>query len=132
MLECGWQHEADVVYVSSVCFPKELTDAITEQARNLKEGARIVTLKAFDGEVSDFLRIVYCLKVLMTWGTQSVVIYERIGPRQIDKENKLLSAQKCNEKSTESPDSSKEVRTDATNTPVRDKSPMAVKQSKRL
>ena len=81
MLECGWQHEADIVYVSSVCFPKELTDAITEQARNLKEGARIIALKAFDGEVSDFLNIVHCLKVLMTWGTQSVVIYERIGPR---------------------------------------------------
>lgn len=28
LLKCGWQKEADVVYLSSVCFPKHLTDEI--------------------------------------------------------------------------------------------------------
>ena len=40
MLECGWQHEADIVYISSVCFPKELTEAIGQMCVRLRPGAR--------------------------------------------------------------------------------------------
>ena len=80
LLESGWQHEADVVYLSSVCFPIELTTAIKEQARSLKLGALIIALKPFQGDVQDFLTIVHQFKVLMTWGVQSVVVYKKIAP----------------------------------------------------
>ena len=78
MLESDWYKEADLVYVSSVCFPKELQIGIREQCRQLKKGARIMVLKMFDGDVRDFLQVTACIKVQMTWGPQKVVVYERI------------------------------------------------------
>lgn len=78
LLESGWQNEADIVYLSSVCFPIELTTAIKEQARSLKQGALIIALKPFQGNVSDFLKVAHQVKVLMTWGVQSITVYERV------------------------------------------------------
>lgn len=51
-----------------MCFPKELNDGIGQQCRELKPGARILSLKMFEFDTSDFLEVKYALKVAMTWG----------------------------------------------------------------
>ena len=77
MRKSGWQHEADLVYVSSVCFPDELNDAIGVQCKELKPGARVLSLKMFEVDVSEYLEITQSIKVCMTWGVQVAVIYTR-------------------------------------------------------
>ena len=60
-----------------MCFPTELNDGIGKQCRELKSGARILSLKMFECDVSDYLEVTQAVKVVMTWGVQVAVIYTR-------------------------------------------------------
>ena len=50
ILKTEWAKEADIVYVSSVCFPEILNSRIAEQTKDLKKGARVIALQAFPEE----------------------------------------------------------------------------------
>ena len=68
--------DADVVYTSSICFPEELIQVLTDKGRCLKKGARIITLMNWVDP--NAYKILYYFKVRMTWGHNSVYVLERI------------------------------------------------------
>ena len=68
-MKSRWPEEADIVYSSSVCFPKELTEAIAQMCERLKKGARVISLDEFQTDVSAYLEEVRFVKMKMTWGT---------------------------------------------------------------
>jgi precorrin-6B methylase 2 len=75
ILVVDWS-EADVVYISSLCFPDSLLTQTAVCMEKLKPGARILTLKAFlSGSAFLLLRTV---KVKMTWGPASIYLYQRL------------------------------------------------------
>ncbi|CDW84668.1 sam-dependent methyltransferase [Stylonychia lemnae] len=81
MLQIDWS-DADIIYASSICFPDELVEGICDQARKLKKGARILTLKSFPDR--DYLRMEYSLKIKMSWGRCQVAMYRKITDPELD------------------------------------------------
>ena len=78
LLKSKWPEEADIVYSSSVCFPKELTEAIGQMCVRLKSGSIVISLDEFSTpNVKDFLEEVRFIKMKMTWGVQTAYIYRR-------------------------------------------------------
>lgn len=75
ILTVDWS-DADLVYISSLCFPETLLTEIAVRMENLKPGARILTLKAFLPS-SSFL-LLHTAKAKMTWGSASVYLYHRL------------------------------------------------------
>ena len=73
MLEIDWSN-ADVVYASSICFPKELIDGVIHKANLLKKGTIIASLREIDNEN---FKLLYTFRVKMTWGTCDVHILEK-------------------------------------------------------
>jgi hypothetical protein len=76
MLATDWSN-ADLIFTSSICFPQELIDGITEKLKLLKKGARIMTLKSFEG-LEEIYEMTHNLRVKMTWGKTGVYIYEKV------------------------------------------------------
>ena len=74
MTKTDW-FDADLIYAASTCFPESLMKILAEQGRRLKPGTRIVTLKNFMD--STCYKVVYNLRVKMTWGKNGVFIIER-------------------------------------------------------
>ena len=75
MTEIDWS-DADLVYISSVCFPEALMKKLKEQGRKLKKGARIIALNDWKDE--QHFKTIHMLKVKMTWGKANIYIAERI------------------------------------------------------
>jgi len=75
ILAVDWS-EADLVYVSSLCFPETLLTEIAIRMEKLKPGARVLSLKAFLPS-SSFL-LLHSAKAKMTWGPASVYLYHRL------------------------------------------------------
>jgi len=75
MTKVDWSN-ADVLYIASICFPKELMGALMQKARLLKKGAIIITLKNWEDNKN--FKVLYNLRVKMTWGKNGVFILERI------------------------------------------------------
>jgi precorrin-6B methylase 2 len=73
LLDEDWS-DADIVYVSSVCFPEELIDRIVAKMASLKEGARVLALTCLPP--CDHLTQRHCLRVKMTWGKTGIYVYE--------------------------------------------------------
>ncbi len=76
MLELDWWSSADIIYASSICFPDSLVEGIAQKCAQLKKGARVITLKNFPPV--PYLRLDYHLKLKMTWGRCSVLLYTAI------------------------------------------------------
>ena len=78
LLKCRWPEEADLVYSSSVCFPKELTEAIGQMCQRLRSGSMVISLDEFSSpNIKEFLEEVRFIKMKMTWGVQTAYIYKR-------------------------------------------------------
>ena len=75
ILDLDWS-DADIVYSSSICFPSEMIDAILEKCKELKKGARFITLKSFP--YNEIFETKHNLRVKMTWGKTGVYILEKI------------------------------------------------------
>ena len=75
MTKVDWS-DADVVYAASICFPEELIKALCEKGKMLKKGARIITLKNC-GNSKNF-KMLYNLRVKMTWGKNGLFILEKL------------------------------------------------------
>lgn len=75
MLQVDWS-DADLLYLSSVCFPQELMNGIFEKTKLLKKGTKVITLKNFPPN-EDF-QVRHYRKVKMTWGRTGVYILEKV------------------------------------------------------
>ena len=65
ILKTDWS-EADILYISSVCFSEALLSAIAEQTAKLKKGSRVITLQNFTH--APHLEMKYSLMHRMSWG----------------------------------------------------------------
>lgn len=77
ILELGelWCSEADVVFVSGVCFETDLFRSICSMCeRVLREGSVVVSLRDWEGEGMEVLRRG---RVLMSWGSCEVVVLQK-------------------------------------------------------
>ena len=72
ILKTDWS-DADILYISSVCFPDVLYDGIADLCEKLKTGTKIVTLKEIPERPYFSLQAV--LKIRMTWGRQNTFVY---------------------------------------------------------
>lgn len=71
ILEIDWS-DADLVYISSICFPENVLQRIFERATSLKVGSTLITLKLIPGFEKYFeLKTEKWFK--MTWG--SILVY---------------------------------------------------------
>lgn len=73
MLEVDWSN-ADIVYMSSICFPEPLMKGIIKKASHLKKGSLIASLKMIDDENFKFIN---SFRIRMTWGICDVQIMEK-------------------------------------------------------
>ena len=55
ILKTDWNTEADIVYCANVTFPLEMMNNIAAMCRQLKSGARIVSLKKFECDYSEYM-----------------------------------------------------------------------------
>ncbi len=75
MNEVDWA-DADVVYMSSVCFSEALLEKLKERGKRLRSGARIIALNDLgDGKT---YRTICTADVRMTWGTVEAFVMERL------------------------------------------------------
>lgn len=70
--EIDWT-DSDIVYTSSVCFSPELLQFISSTAERLKQGSRIVSLKALN--LSSIFELKCSVMVKMTWGYSEAYVY---------------------------------------------------------
>jgi len=75
MTKIDWSN-ADLIYAASICFPDELIKALIEKGKMLKKGTRIITLKQWIDPAH--YKVVYNLRVKMTWGRNGLYIIEKI------------------------------------------------------
>ena len=72
MLQFDW-FDADIVYLSAVCFSDALVAGVADLFNKLKKGSRVISLKQIPDR--EFLLLYATIKVKMTWGLQLVYYY---------------------------------------------------------
>lgn len=72
MLVHDWS-DADIIYLSAVCFSDALVAGVTDIFTRVKKGTRIVSLKSLPARA--YLELYATIKVKMTWGIQLVFYY---------------------------------------------------------
>lgn len=65
--------DADVVYMSSLCFLDDLLVSIVSKSESCKTGTRIISLRELP--ISASFRLLHSLRCLMSWGRSSCFIY---------------------------------------------------------
>ncbi len=65
MLVHDWT-DADIIYLSAVCFSDELVAGVADLFTRVKKGTRVISLKVIPER--DFLELYATIKVKMTWG----------------------------------------------------------------
>ena len=72
MLQFDW-YDADIIYLSAVCFSDALVSGVTDLFLRVKKGTRVISLKQLPGR--PHLDLFATIKVKMTWGLQLVFYY---------------------------------------------------------
>ena len=75
MLKFDW-FDADIIYLSAVCFSDQLVAGVTDLFTRVKKGTRVISLKELPQR--DFITLFASVKVKMTWGLQLVFYYKVI------------------------------------------------------
>ena len=79
MFKCDWQMDADIVYMSNLCFPDEMNDRIAVECEKARSGTKIIALKSFKEDiVATYLRLEAVYEINMTWGNHETKIYIRV------------------------------------------------------
>ena len=73
MLAHDW-FDADIIYLSALCFGKELIERIAELFGRLKRGTRIISLKELPER--PYLNLYAAIKIRMSWGLQLAFFYK--------------------------------------------------------
>lgn len=78
MFNVDWQADANIVYLSNLCFPDEMNFRIAREAEKARPGTWIIALKFLDEEIiKGYLRLERLIDLNMTWGNQPVKVYIR-------------------------------------------------------
>lgn len=72
MLIHDWT-DADIIYLSAVCFSDALVSGVADLFESCKKGTRVISLKEIPAR--PFLELFAAIKVKMTWGLQLVFYY---------------------------------------------------------
>lgn len=75
MLVHDWS-DADIIYLSAVCFSDELVAGVADLFTRVKKGTRVISLKEIPAR--PFLELYAAIKVKMSWGLQLVFYYRVI------------------------------------------------------
>ena len=75
MLQFDWS-DADIIYLSAVCFSDALVAAMADLFETIKKGSRVISLKEIPQR--PFLTLYATIKVKMSWGIQLVFYYKVI------------------------------------------------------
>jgi hypothetical protein len=67
---------ADIVFISDLTFGLDMCRDIENKVRELKRGARVITLKSLND--AGYLKEIRFMRVKMSWGRAGVFIYEKI------------------------------------------------------
>lgn len=70
-----WTH-ADIIFISDLTFGLDMYRNIENKVRELKRGARVITLKSLND--TGYLKEIRFMRVKMSWGRAGVFIYEKI------------------------------------------------------
>ena len=65
--------DADIIYLSAVCFSDELIRGVTDLIDRCKKGTRVISLKELPAR--GYLKLYAAIKVKMTWGLQLAFYY---------------------------------------------------------
>jgi hypothetical protein len=76
VLKYDWS-DATVIFTCSTCFEDDLIFAIGEKAKDLQQGADLITLKKFTGIDPDAFDIIQETVCPMSWGDADVFVYRR-------------------------------------------------------
>ncbi|OMJ75708.1 hypothetical protein SteCoe_25082 [Stentor coeruleus] len=68
--------EADIVYMSSLCFLDDLIEAIFAKSQGMKKGSRVLTLKELP--IDSNWALSQYFRVLMSWGHSDCFLYTKI------------------------------------------------------
>ena len=74
---CDWS-EADLVYLSSVCFPDAVMQSLLHRGRELKAGARILTLRMLPEGYQQVFALEPSVWARMSWGKMEVFVLRRL------------------------------------------------------
>jgi SAM-dependent methyltransferase len=77
MLKTAWFADANVIYVSSICFEASLFTALYAQLKRVQRGTRIISLKTFPSGWEQFFRIIYQGWEKHSWGRCNVSVFVR-------------------------------------------------------
>jgi len=75
MRTIDWSN-ADVIYVSSICFPDDFIKELAEKGKSLKKGTIILSLKVWHPK-SEY-KIINNIQLKMTWGKTGLYIIEKL------------------------------------------------------
>ena len=75
LLKTDWS-DADVLYISSVCFSDEMLEGINEMSNSLKVGARIITLRILPPNPK--WKTLKSYRSKMSWGSSEAYILEKV------------------------------------------------------
>ena len=75
MTKIDWS-DADVIYISSICFPDELIKELEEKGKYLKKGTKIISLKNWNQ--TKMYNVIMNMEVKMTWGKNGVYVLEKL------------------------------------------------------
>jgi hypothetical protein len=77
VLNYDWS-DGTVIFTCSTCFEDELMTAISEKAKDLQQGAYLITLKKFPGiDLDAFAIIQEAVACQMSWGDADLFVYRR-------------------------------------------------------
>lgn len=68
--------DADIIYLSAVCFSDELVAGVADLFTRVKKGTRVISLKEIPAR--PFFELYAAIKVKMSWGLQLVFYYRVI------------------------------------------------------
>ena len=68
--------DADIIYLSAVCFSEELVEQVADLLNNVKAGTRIISLRPL--EQRPFLEQYASVEVKMSWGSGRIFYHRTI------------------------------------------------------
>lgn len=79
MFELDWWSDADIIYVSNLCFSGKMNERILELCTNLKQGTKVILLKKIvDNRVKKYFKFIKQIELNMTWGCHETKLYVRV------------------------------------------------------
>ena len=74
-----WQSDADIVYMSNLCFTPEMNERLAGQCSTLRPGTIVIALKLFkDDWIKAILKYEKMVTLNMSWGSHEAKLYVKL------------------------------------------------------